>query len=289
MPRRSARQPKRRSPAPSRRPGRTRGRSARRKSWLAGGIAALTVLLAAGIGAAWWIAEGRRVAVDANTFCPTDRPPPTVVAVLIDGSDPLTPVQTRLLRQEITDLRARIPRYGALEIYRVGTTDTGVREPMFRACNPGRPNEIEAWRESPLQARQRWQQGFVGPLERVLQEVVPDGSARRSPIIESLQSVAVTAFGSAQLDGAEKTLLIASDMLQHTDRLSHYRDVRTFDQLRAAPDYANLTADLTGVDVEILYIQRADAKQQGRSHTMFWQSYFADQGAVVARVLPLAG
>lgn len=251
---------------------------------------AFVVMLGGGIASAWLYASSKHVAVNKETFCPTDRPPTEVVAVLVDASDPLTPVQAAQLRQELDDVRRSIPRYGALEIYRVGRTDQGVRDAIFRVCNPGSPEEIAAWRESPKRARDHWENGFKQPMNRIVDDIVPTNSAPSSPIIESLQSIAVTAFAGDRLRDVPKRLIIVSDMLQHSDALSHYTAAPDFETFANIGAYRNLLAELSGVRVRILYVLRKSNSQiQGREHIQFWQQYFADQGATLVNVKSLSG
>ena len=47
-------------------------------------------------------------------------------------------------------------------------------------------------------------------------------------------------------------------------------------------DFSEIDADLTGVEVSVLYLLRPTSHVQGPRHLSFWESYFASQGAAIA-------
>lgn len=252
-------------------------------------LISLVALIALGLGAVYVYVSQTTVRLDRETMCPVDQPPASITAVLVDASDPLTPVQTEKVRKELDVIRDQLPRHAAFELYLVGDTASGVREPLFKACNPGSPEQISEWREAPILALHKWREGFVGPMEQAFAKAMPTKDSKTSPIAESLQSIAVTAFGDAGLKGVPKHLVVVSDMMQNTARLSHYKGV-DYDRFIGTPAAAQLTADLRGVDVLVLYVRReATHRWQGKDHVLFWQSWFSDQGAALSRVVAVPG
>lgn len=251
-------------------------------------LSASAIAVVAVVAGALWLA-GHSVELDEVTLCPLNRPPERVVAILVDGSDPVSPIQRALVRTELNAVRRSLPRYAALQVHVLGTAAEEALEPVFRACNPGSPDEIDQLIESPLQARRRWEEGFLAPLEAAFETVLPEGSAPVSPIIESVQAVAASTF--VEYDrSVPRTLVVVSDMLQNTENASHYRSTEGFAGLQSQPNYAHLRADLEGVEVEILYVDRPEfVSFQGADHITFWQEYFADQGATLKRVKRIAG
>jgi len=271
---------------------RRRPRRRDRERWLILLGAALIVLAAVGIAGGLdllWQARSTQVAIDAETLCPKDGPR-SVVVVLIDRTDAITPLQRADIETQLRDLVDDIPRFGALEIYSVGPVEAEPLRPEFKLCNPGRGKEIDPLIGAPERVERRWRSGFEEPLKRVLDGLLQPGTATTSPIMESIQSVAVTAFSGRSREGISKRLVIVSDMIQYTSGLSQYREVTPFATLRKSPYYRKVQARLDGVDVEIWYLRRDAAKNiQTKGHIEFWQEYFSDQGATLSRVLALAG
>lgn len=284
MPSRTSRRHERR---PSRR--RTRGNSkAQFQSRI--GIALIMAAVVLSMGGVWWYfyAVDTAIALDKETLCPVAQAPAEVTAILVDTSDLLTPVQSTAIRNELDGYRNAVPRYGAFEIYTVANTKSSVLEPLFRACNPGSPDQISGLTESPKRAARNWHVGFVMPLADALSKAMPESEQKTSPIIESIQSVAVTAFGGPLRKGVGKRLVIVSDMMQNTAAFSNYKSV---DYIRFNAEAGEqLMVNLRGVMVDILYVRRPSAARwQGVDHIVFWQNYFATQGATITRVYSISG
>lgn len=223
-------------------------------------------------------------------FCPRSGPS-TVTVILIDGTDQLNAVQQASVRLELETVRTRAPQYGRLEVYSIASTRENLITSEFSECNPmGPAGEQNEWTGNRKHAAQQWNLVFGEPLQAVFDRMLPGGAAGESPIMESIQSVALTAFGRPGEGPAERNLIIVSDMLEHSGAISHYKGVPNFDDFRASPSYAKVRAELDGVTVTILYVRRdTKGNVQGAAHIEFWQRYFADQGAVLARVYRVEG
>src|SRR5262249_11737328 len=140
---------------------------------------------------------------------------------------------------------------------------------------------------NPTRAKQVWDLRFSQPLKATFAALLQPHDEPSSPILESIQSVSVTAF---DVIGANipRHLVIASDMLQNTGEFSQYQDRRTFAEVRATPYYSRVRASLRGVSVQILYVRRfQQASIQGAPHIEFWQEYFADSGATLESVVSI--
>lgn len=236
-----------------------------------------------------WQARSSHVAIDSNTWCPKEGAY-SVTVVLIDRTDAISSLQRADIETQIRDIVVDVPRFGALELYSVGPVEIEPLRPEFKMCNPGRGTEIDPLIGAPELVERRWRTGFEAPLSRVLDELLESGEAATSPIMESIQSLGVTAFSGKPREDIPKQLIVVSDMLQHTSGFSQYREATPFSSLRITPYYRTVRARLDGVNVELLYLRRDTAKNvQTKGHIEFWQEYFADQGAILSRVLQLAG
>lgn len=266
-----------------------RAERVRRQNFIAVGIAVCVLALLGTGGWLFYQARASVVAVDAHTLCPVSGPPTAVTAVLIDASDPISPVQTEAIRREVDALRDTLPRHGAFEIYLVGETIEATRQPLFKACNPGNPDDVDELTGSRKLVAQKWSTGFAEPMAAAFAKAVPHGTEKTSPIMESIQSVAVTAFGGPKLNEVPKRFVIVSDMMQNTPAFSHYRST-DYDRFRSSGAATAMLADLRGVDVQILYVRRQAAQRwQGAKHALFWQAYLSAQGATVSRILSVTG
>jgi hypothetical protein len=83
-----------------------------------------------------------------------------------------------------------------------------------------------------------------------------------------------------QFDSVPKRLIIISDFMQNVPGgLSMYNGVPDFGKFKLTPYYARVRADLHGVSVTGLYLERGGLRVQDGAHVSFWERYFQDQGA----------
>lgn len=260
----------------------------RRKTIVGVGLLCFVALVIGGVLAARMVLTGSKPKLDAD-YCP-ESGPTQVIAILIDRTDLLNPSQQQRIRQELEVIREGVPVGGAIDVYSIGLTDEELLTPEFRLCNPGRGEDVNALVGLPKFAEKRWRETFAEPLQKLFDEMVNGGESANSPIMESIQSVALTAFSGSKRKEAAKKLVIVSDMLQHTDSMSFYRKVPVFENFRKTEYYRKVRADLTGVRCEILYVRRETKRHiQGAAHINFWQLYFADQNGEITRVRMVEG
>jgi hypothetical protein len=261
----------------------------KRRRDIAGYIIVLVCfLIIGGAVALYFHTKKTEVAIDLQTLCPLDGPEGLTV-VLIDRTDPFTTIEREDLRQQLTRLRDTLPLHSAIEVYSIGPVgEELLRSEGMRLCNAGRAEDVDALTANPRLTEKRWKERFAAPLDKLFDKMVSSNTSERSPILESIQSISISAFGNLSATTKYRKLVIASDMLQNTEVLSQYKEVAPFSQIRDSDIYRRIRTDLTGVDVEILYIRR-DSTIQGRKHIDFWQDYFADSGARLIHVTTIQG
>lgn len=276
---RGQRSTSRRRTAPSRGPSTVR---------LAALGAVFLTLLAGGF---WlhWKSQAVSVPTHPVTLCPKDRTPSEVLAILLDVSDQLAEPQLLKIEHEVQRLRDSLPTWGLVETYVVARDGERLATAFISLCNPGDGSEMSRLYQNPEIARKRWE-GFAEEFGRRLRAVMSLPDADSSPILESIQAVALRTFDRPELDGVRKRLVIVSDLMQHVPgAMSHYQGVPDFKTFERSDYYSQVRADLSGVDVTLLYLNRTAAPVQGTAHIAFWQQYFAAQGAVVQDVTRIFG
>jgi hypothetical protein len=248
----------------------------------------LAVVLVGGLLAASRYIQGRRTAIDNASMCPVDGPTGLIV-LLVDTTDSLSAIQEADLKNQLERLKDRIPEHDAIDIYTVSETKDGLLKPLgARICNPGNGRDASELTSNPRLIKDRWKKRFSAPLEELFAKMLVVPPAKESPILESIQSVAVTAFGSLPESTTHRTLVIVSDMLQNMPDYSQYRQIGTFQDFEHSAYYQRIKPDLRGVDVELYYIRR-DQNIQAAKHILFWQDYFAAAGATLTHVIRLEG
>lgn len=247
------------------------------------------LLVGAGLVSASLYLSKNRPQLDQATMCPVDGPRGLIV-LLVDTTDPLSPVQQADLKNHLQKTKVSVPEYAAVDVYTVGpSTDHGLLKSLGeRICNPGDGRNASTFTSNPRLMKEKWEDRFSRPLDEVFGRMLNSPEADRSPIFESIQSVAVTAFGVLPERTKLRKLIIVSDMLHNTEEYSQYHGIGSFAAFRSSPYYRRVRADLRGVDVELYYLRRNNGPQ-GKQHIEFWQQYFEDSGATLVHVLALQG
>lgn len=173
--------------------------------------------------------------------CLVNDPPPEVIAIMIDRTDPISPRQAALIGNKLRAIKDGTQRvlnaegveekseplreWTEFRAYTVGPVSREVLPIDFRACLPGNPKDVDITTESRRRAERVWAE-FNEKFERYLTDIAPSSSESQSPLIESIQSIGATTFSHPQFNSEPKTrkrLIIISDMLQNSDLFSHYR------------------------------------------------------------------
>lgn len=230
------------------------------------------------------------VPLDPVTQCPTDRPPATVTAILIDTTDPIDVLKRTAITNALTKEIESEPVHGEIELYTVGSIGESLLQSQLSVCNPGSGEGQSQVTSNPRLMKKRWNQKFLDRLDEVLNRLLTSPSAQNSPIMESIQDLAVAVFQRPEFAKIPKRLIIVSDMVQYSKALSQYHSVESFQQFKSDPGYLTVHPDLQNVEVTILYLIRPEYRRvQNRTHLEFWQDYFADTGARVVHVIPIEG
>ena len=212
-----------------------------------------------------------------------------LTVLLVDTTDPLTAVQEADLRNHLEQVKDMLPKHSALDVYTVSQLNDGLLKPLgARVCNPGDGRDVSVLTSNPRLIKEKWDQRFSQPLEALFTKMLATPSADESPIFESIQSIAVTAFGSLPDSTTTRKLIVVSDMLQNVPEYSQYKQLGNFEDLRRTQYYRRISADLRGVEVELYYLRRENGLQ-GTKHIEFWQQYFKDAGATLVHVVALQG
>lgn len=211
--------------------------------------------------------------IDARTLCPKTGPEAGLV-ILLDLTDKIGATQHKLLRtkldKEIEDARPNtLITVGAVQ------EAPAARGADFALCKPRKKgNELY---ENLRLLEERYKKKFQKPFSDALKKMLTAKAAERSPIMESLQALLADAPGF--LDAKyERSVIIVSDLLQHSAVFSFYRG-DTWRKFRRSRDFARLARNLRGVDVKIWRVPRPKARINAAAVENFWANYFDRAGA----------
>lgn len=217
-------------------------------------------------------------------LCPVNEGPLGNTILLLDTSDPLTPQHREEWKRLVRDMQVPpegngepsdfyIDRGEALIVYELAQ-DLAAMHPMLRVCNPGGHPDTWRWWESLFRGKaialRRWQR-FGETVEKMFD--APQGRApqSQSPIIEALGVIVPRHASSSRISAGQASrthLLVYSDLLQHSDALSHYGSYPLPDDIPR-----HLLTDLSGIEISLFRLERGAYEQwQTVDHYYWWTS-----------------
>ena len=234
--------------------------------------------------------------LDEN-LCPIDHPILRSTVLLLDTSDPLSPKHHEELKRIIRDLQSaestaedfRVASGEALIVYEL-RQELDALKPVIEVCNPGDHPQNWGWQDELTKGKQialhHWQR-FNDGVQPLFEKTTPDVTQPRSPIIETLGVIVPRHAPSKRTlnvdDGKQTHIILFSDLLQHTDALSHYGNYPPADQIRKTDGLRALQTDLTGVDVSLVRLERPqpNGRWQTRDHYYWWTELIRSFGGAV--------
>lgn len=222
---------------------------------------------------------------DRLTLCPRDIAYPHTI-VLIDGTDPFSATQQKILSDVITEAGRDLATGEKLSIYVLDDRNYGTAAPIFGLCNPGRGEDLNPLYQNPERARRVFDEKFGSPLRTALAHLTTVKESPVSPIMEML--TAISFVPDFDINHAPRRLIIFSDLLHNMPYYSQYRDPVDYTFFDRTDKARLVTPNLGGVQVELLYLLRPGAGQyQTRAHVAFWEHLIDATGATLTEVRPI--
>jgi hypothetical protein len=207
--------------------------------------------------------------------------------ILIDTSDPLPEPATKEVKTHLLDKADALEPYGLLEIRVLDTAGTG--HPIFSRCNPGDGSNLDEFTGNPRLAHKRWQESFKTPLENVLKHGLEPAPSKTSPIMRTIQNIAIDRFTGRANESMSKALVVVSDMLEHTRDYSQYNSDLTFERYRRSPAFTKFRTDLHAAEVTLLVVQRQTARVNSGELMRFWHEWIKDNNGQFKEAVKLQG
>lgn len=241
----------------------------------------VAVIMLVGFIVAYMSAAGESGKIDHKTSCRKDAPL-EIIAIVIDHTDSISPVQKMAIETDLQDIANSSHKSGSIQFYSVSAAAQQVLKPDFTLCNPGNSEQESSISGNKARAAKKFAEKFENIIQANLGKMLTSETAHSSPIMESIQSVAVTSFLGKRNAHANKRLVLVSDLLQHTPEFSLFKGIPDFSQFQESDQWRSVRADLKNVDVDIFFIHRNGGHQDPKIKT-FWQMYFFQQGAKEVR------
>ena len=179
-----------------------------------------------------------------------------------------------------------------LVVYQLSPKIADMKKPSLRVCNPGNPKDrttLDNLTSGVVEARRKWRAFELRRL-RVLPRLEEQISGAQSPLLESIAIVAARHISTLGVGEQRRPtrLLFFSDMLQNSDRLSHYKSLPNMKKFKAMIGYSEMESDLAGVNVWLFYVRRTGYENvQTRKHYYWWTQAIESFGGQLMEQVPL--
>ena len=231
---------------------------------------------------------GTRAPEVDERLCPKKTGPIGATVLLLDSSDPLTPKHRAELERLASQITSKeksglgIAPGELLAVYEM-TEDPGNPTTLFEKCRPFKNPRDRTWRDDIHQGR-RFAERDWSRFEEVLTSVFPkvrDESQPVSPLLETISVLSARHTPGKRGDQQFKVhLIVFSDLLQNSDRLSHYGNYPEAQEIQHLA--RDLLTDLTGTRVSLFRLERPEYTQwQTDSHYYWWTEVVQVQGGQI--------
>lgn len=226
--------------------------------------------------------------LDATTLCPAQ--PASLTIMLVDVTDPMNLPQRQDFNNQLDRLVEQVPRHGKIVVMKVDAVSEQLLTPIITRCNPGSAADVSEVDGNPQKLGRMHAEQFVAPLHAAFADLLKASGAPRSPILESIQSANLTELQKAEYKDVPRKLVVASDLLQHTNEVSFYQALPDADALIKGQPFSRARTDLRNVEVELWMLQRSDSRRtQPRALPDLWDRIITEQGGQLVRLYTVSG
>ena len=229
-----------------------------------------------------------------DRLCPKDNGPSGATVLLLDTSDPLTSkhqAELKRLAGQIVSEEAGpmgIAPQELLAVYEL-THDPGAPRKLIEVCRPMKSPQDRTWRDDIKQGRRFADRDWTR-FEEALANGFPEDNSESRPVSPLLETISVLAPryvpGKRHVpddptdEQFEVHLVVFSDLLQHSERFSHYEPYPDAKEMQHKA--RDLLTDLTGVRVSLFRLERPRyAKWQTKRHYYWWAELINTQGGQI--------
>jgi len=252
-------------------------------------LIAMAVLIIGFFAVSFSKEQSKSSLINKDNFCANNLEKLTVI--IIDATDKLSLIQKASLKTRLWEIANNLEKNThKIQIFSVDKIIDKILEPSIDLCNPGSALEANQLTENKKIIQKRYEEKFKNNLDIILDNVLNRDSLNQSPIMESIQSVAITSFIPLTNKAINKKLILVTDLLQNTPKFSAYKNSYDFTQYKESEHWKHVKSDLENVDVELFFLHRENTgKIQTPKLRDFWMEFFSAQGASVSRFLPIEG
>jgi hypothetical protein len=199
--------------------------------------------------------------------------------IVLDYSEQITD-QTRdeISARAFAHIHDKVKVNERVSVFAISDISKKSLKPLVSICRP--PDEGNRAIENVQLIHKRFQQNFEKPLREVLSN--SSGDSKESPIAQALTDLSLSQY----LRGQSNTLLVFSDMLEHTSKFSLYKCSsanRTIALYRESRTGAMERPEFKNTSVKLHLIPRLDEKKETlQCRDQLWPWFFGNNKGAAA-------
>jgi hypothetical protein len=198
--------------------------------------------------------------------------------VLVDKTDPWSPVQAERLKKLVKRLSDELPAERLLSIYVFNDAFEPNFPPLLALCNPGRT--VSELIGNPRRDYVRWVEKFGRPLDEALAVLAQPAKGNLSPIVEAIGDV--LARRENRVAEGDRALVLVSDMLQNSAAFTVFgsgQGARDPERLRRVLAKTWSDADGASWQMQVHQVQGVYQPAQLEQASSLWQQALKAVGA----------
>ncbi len=253
------------------------------------GVVALLIGLS-GIGSIFYFkhTSEKPIVRDQATLCPVNGPH-SIQVILLDATDDLPAAAKKEIASLLGDAVSGAPTNELVEIRLLDPANRGGKT-IFSRCNPGDGSGLSEWTSNPTIARRRWVESFQIPVQTALASGLRPSQANVSPILATLQTIALERFTGREAQSLPKRLLVLSDLIEHGPKYSQYGGKVSYADFKKSDLYKDVRTNLNGAAVTFYQVQRRTRNPiPSAGLIQFWIDWVADNNGQFKEALKLQG
>jgi len=222
------------------------------------------------------------IKLDSNN-CRVDGLFPRDTVILLDATDALSDSQLVGVGNRMELIVSEAIMHERFTIYAL-EDDPDRFKSSRTLCNKG-DGQQKPWLFRAKKTLRDWRVEFRDPMINSVKGLASVTPSKSSPIMEMIKFVGLRTFGLSK--SSDKRLILVSDMVEHNDFYSQYRNRDLdFEKLAQTRYFREMRPRLSNVMIDILYVERPTLTGiQGSDHIRkFWQPLVRQSGGQIRDV-----
>jgi hypothetical protein len=199
---------------------------------------------------------------------------------IVDVTSKLTPQQKGELINHFKKYINESPKNSWHELYIVDLVEDELLKPLLTLKSTFSLSESENYLTSnPEKQKEIWLKKFVEPFKHHLEKTFNALESSKSPILESIQSTAISCLNKPEAVNTPRRIILVSDLMQNSEGMNFYQGIPATDNIIQNEYYRKTRTNLKGVSFEILKLNDNLSQKDSKKLIELWSKIINDQRA----------